>query len=100
MAIREAIKFIKNDTDSSVRTRMLLGLIDPQTAALMRSEDWTCQQVRVCLWSENEGGYEARKGKHQSKRPAAQQEDCSDDKPRHAPQPVWELRQEVAEVGE
>lgn len=43
--MKEIFKYITNDRDGSMRNRLLSGLIDVPTAALLRSEDWTSATV-------------------------------------------------------
>ena len=40
-------KYLQNDRDNSVKTRLLTGLIDVPSAAMLKTEDWTCATVNL-----------------------------------------------------
>lgn len=37
------------DKEGSVRIRLLSGIVDVSTAALMKTEDWISDKVRICI---------------------------------------------------
>ncbi|TNV71537.1 hypothetical protein FGO68_gene3977 [Halteria grandinella] len=44
-SIKEMFKYLQNDKDNSVKTRLLTGLIDVPSAAMLKTEDWTSATV-------------------------------------------------------